>query len=113
MAVTIAACRTLTAARPLALASRGQLVQVAGDALELGHEVQLFAGDPRPNCSAVDQLAQHFGRRLSSLTAKGRKAEFPLGTEPRADDVFADAADTDFRTPALFAICFLRCYHDR
>lgn len=49
----------------------GKLVQVAGDALELGHEVQLFAGDPRPNCSAVDQLAQDFGRRLSGLAAEG------------------------------------------
>ena len=91
----------------------GQLVQVAGDTLELGHEIQLFAGDPRPYRSAVDQLAQHFGWRLSGLAAEGRKAEFPFGAEPRADDVFADAADADFRTPALFAICFLRCFHDR
>ena len=84
----------------------GQLVQVTGDALELGHEIQLFAGDPGPYRSAIDQLAQHFGRRLSGLAAEGRKAEFPFGTEPCADDVFADAADADFRTPALFAICF-------
>ena len=91
----------------------GQLVQVAGDAFELDHEIQLFAGDPRPYRSAVDQLAQHFGRRLSGLAAEGRKAEFPLGAEPRADDVFADAADTDFRAPALFAIYFLRCFHDK
>lgn len=48
----------------------GQLVQVAGDAFELGHEIQLFAGDPGPNCSAVDQLAQDFGRRLPGLAAK-------------------------------------------
>lgn len=91
----------------------GKLVQVAGDALELGPKIQLFAGDPRPYRSSVDQLAQDFGRRLPCLAAEGRKAEFPLGTEPRADDVFADAADADFRTPALFAICFLRCFHDR
>ena len=91
----------------------GQLVQVAGNAFELGHEIQLFAGDPCSYRSSVDQLAQDFGRRLSCFAAEGRKAEFPFGAEPRADDVFADAADTDFRTSALFAVCFLRCLHDR
>lgn len=91
----------------------GQLVQVAGDAFELGYKIQLFAGDPRPYRSAVDQLAQDFGGRLPGLAAKGRESEFPFGAEPRADDVFADAADADFRTPALFAVCFLRCFHDR
>lgn len=84
----------------------GQLVQISGDAFELGHEIQLFAGDPRPYRSSVDQLAQHFGRRLSGLATEGRETEFPFGAEPRADDVFADAADADFRTPALFAVCF-------
>ena len=91
----------------------GQLVQVTGDAYELGDEIQLFASDPRPYRSSVDQLAQDFGRRLPCLAAEGREAELPLGTEPRADDVFADAADADFRPTALFAICFLRCFHDR
>lgn len=84
----------------------GQLVQISGNALELGHEIQLFAGDPRPHRSSVDQLAQDFGRRLSGLAAEGREAEFPFGAEPRADDVFVDAADADFRPTALFAICF-------
>ena len=91
----------------------GQLVQIPGDAFELGHEIQLFAGDACPNRSAVDQLAQDFGGRLSCFAAEGRKAEFPLGTEPCADDVFADVADADFRPTALFAVCFLRCFHDR
>ena len=91
----------------------GQLVQIPGDAFQLGHEIQLFAGDPCSYRSAVDQLAQDLGRRLPGLAAEGREAEFPFGTEPRADDVFADAADADFRTPALFAVCFLRCFHDR
>ena len=91
----------------------GKLVQVPGDAFELDHEIQLFAGDPRPYRSPVDQLAQDLGRWLPGLAAKGREAEFPFGAEPRADDVFADAADTDFRASALFAICFLRCFHDR
>ena len=85
----------------------GQLVQIPGDAFELGHEIQLFAGDACPNRSAVDQLAQDFGGRLSCFAAEGRKAEFPLGTEPCADDVFADASDADFRASALFAVC--RC----
>ena len=91
----------------------GQLVQISGDALELGHEIQLFTGDPRPHRSSVDQLAQDFGRRLPGLAAKGRESEFPFGAESCADDVFADAADADFRASALFAVCFLRCFHDR
>ena len=91
----------------------GQLVQVPGDAFELDHEIQLFAGDPRPYRSPVDQLAQDFGRRLSCFAAEGRKAEFPFGAEPRADDVFVDAADADFRASALFAVCFFRCFHDK
>ena len=49
----------------------GQLVQVAGNAFELGHEIQLFAGDPRPYRSSVYQLAQDFGWRLSGLAAEG------------------------------------------
>lgn len=84
----------------------GQLIQIAGDAFELGHEIQLFAGDPCSYRSAVDQLAQDFGRRLSCFAAEGRESEFPFGAEPCADDVFADAADADFRTSALFAVCF-------
>ena len=91
----------------------GQLVQVAGNAFELGHEIQLFAGDPCSYRSSVDQLAQDFGRRLPGLAAKGRESEFPFGAESCADDVFADAADADFRPTALFAVCFLRCFHDR
>ena len=91
----------------------GQLVQISGDALELGHEIQLFTGDPRPHRSSVDQLAQDFGRRLSCFAAEGRESEFPFGAEPRTDDVFADAADTDFRASALFAVCFFRCFHDK
>ena len=109
MAVTIAACRTLTAARPLALASRVSWFRFRAMPLSWA----MFAGDPRPYRSSVDQLAQHFGRRLSGLATEGRETEFPFGAEPRADDVFADAADADFRTPALFAVCFLRCFHDR
>ena len=91
----------------------GQLVQISGDAFQLGHEIQLFAGDPCSYRSSVDQLAQDFGWRLSCFAAEGRKAEFPLGTEPRADDVFTDAADADFRASALFAVCFFRCFHDK
>ena len=49
----------------------GQLVQVAGNAFELGHEIQLFAGDPCFYRSSVDQLAQDFGWRLSGLAAEG------------------------------------------
>ena len=85
----------------------GQLVQIPGDAFQLGHEIQLFAGDPCSYRSSVDQLAQNLGRRLPGLAAEGRKAEFPFGAEPCADDVFADVTDADFRAPALFAICFL------
>lgn len=84
----------------------GQLVQIPGDAFQLGHEIQLFAGDPCSYRSSVDQLAQDLGRWLPGLTAKGRESEFPFGAEPRADDVFVDAADADFRPTALFAICF-------
>lgn len=91
----------------------GQLIQIAGDAFELGHEIQLFAGDPCSYRSAVDQLAQDLGRRLPCLAAKGRESEFPFGAEPGADDIFADAADADFRTSALFAVCFFRCFHDK
>ena len=49
----------------------GQLVQIPGNAFELGHEIQLFAGDSRPYRSSVDQLAQDFGWRLSDLAAEG------------------------------------------
>ena len=49
----------------------GQLVQIPGNAFELGHEIQLFAGDSRPYRSSVDQLAQDFGWRLSGLAAEG------------------------------------------
>lgn len=42
----------------------GQLVQIPGNAFGPGHEIQLFAGDPRPYRSTVDQLAQDLGRRL-------------------------------------------------
>ena len=49
----------------------GQLVQIPGDAFELGHEIQQFACDSRPYRSSVYQLAQDFGWRLSGLAAEG------------------------------------------
>ena len=52
----------------------GQLVQISGDAFQLGHEIQLFAGDPRPYRSSVDQLAQDFGWRLSWPRGRGPKS---------------------------------------
>jgi len=91
----------------------GQLVQIPGDAFELGHEIQLFACDSRPYRSSVDQLAQDFGRRLPCLAAEGRESEFPFGAEPRADDVFADAADTDFRASACLPYVFSVVSYDK
>ena len=49
----------------------GQLVQIPGDAFQLGHEIQLFAGDPCSYRSSVYQLAQNLGRRLPGLVAEG------------------------------------------
>ena len=113
MAVTIAACRTLTAARPLALASRVSWFRFRATPFSWAMKSSCSRVIRARYRSSVDQLAQHFGRRLPCLAAKGRKAEFPFGTEPGADDISADAADADFRAPALFAVCFLRCFHDK
>lgn len=48
----------------------GKLVQVAGHAFELGHEVQMFAAQTLAHTTSGYQLAEDFRARLSGCTGQ-------------------------------------------
>ena len=48
----------------------GKLVQVAGHAFELGHEVQMFAAQTFANTTGGNQLAEDFSARSSGSTGQ-------------------------------------------
>ena len=112
MAVTIAACRTLTAARPLALASRVSWFRLR--AMPLSWAM-------KSSCSRVIRaltVPRSISWRRTSAGGcpasrqRAEKRSFRSGLSRVLTTYFADAADADFRASALFAVCFLRCFHD-
>jgi len=48
----------------------GKLVQVAGHAFELGHEVEMFAAQTFANTTGGNQLAEDFRTRPSGCTGQ-------------------------------------------
>lgn len=66
----------------------GKLVQVAGHAFELGHEVEMFASQTLANTTGGYQLAENFGTRPSGSTGQCLKSQFMFRVETEGYAVF-------------------------
>lgn len=64
----------------------GQLVEVAGDAFELGHAVQMFGPQPLAHSPSFDELADHFGGPLPRIPHERFEPGMMPAIEPRTDD---------------------------
>lgn len=84
----------------------GQSVQVAGDAFELGHTVEMLAPHPFLHSAELDQLPDDFGRRVSGCSDEHSESQVVCGIESCADDVFLLSAFADFRASALVVFSF-------
>ena len=60
----------------------GKLVQVAGHAFELGHEVQMFAAQTLAYTTGGNQLAEDFGCSMTGGADKRFQFEVMFGIEP-------------------------------
>ena len=66
----------------LCMGKAGELVQVAGYAFELGHEVKMFATQTLAHTTGSDQLAENFGCSMTGGTDKRFQLEVMFGIEP-------------------------------
>ncbi len=60
----------------------GKLVQVAGHAFELGHEVQMFVAQTLSHTTGGYQLAENFGCSMTGGADKRFQFEVMFGIEP-------------------------------
>ena len=60
----------------------GKLVQVAGHAFELGHEVEMFAAQTLAHTTRGNQLAEDFGCSMTGGADKRFQFEVMFGIEP-------------------------------
>ncbi len=60
----------------------GKLVQVAGHAFELGHEVEMFAAQTLAHTTGGNQLAEDFGCSMTGGVDKRFQFEVMFGIEP-------------------------------
>lgn len=60
----------------------GELVQVAGHAFELGHEVEMFAAQTLAHTIGGNQLAEDFGCSMAGDADKRFQFEVMFGIEP-------------------------------
>ncbi len=60
----------------------GKLVQVAGHAFELGHEVEMFTSQTLAHTTGGYQLAENFGCSIAGGADKRFQFEVMFGIEP-------------------------------
>lgn len=65
----------------------GKLIQVAGDAFQLRHKVEVFAPHPLLHSPLADQLPDDLGRSAARCAGELAKPEIKVAVEPCADDV--------------------------
>ena len=64
------------------------MVQVAGHAFELGHEVEMFTEQTLAYTTGSNQLAEDFSARSSGSTGQCLKSQFMLRVEAEGYAVF-------------------------
>ena len=84
----------------------GQLVQIAGKALELGEPFEMLTPQPLADRAVENQLPQHLGARNTCRTGQGAELEVAGGVAPQGDAVLLFSGASQRRTAS-----FLRCVH--
>lgn len=87
----------------------GQSVQVAGDAFELGHTVEMLAPHPLLHSSASDQFADDLGGLLARLTGEGFQLKIRRRIEPGTDNVLLSLGGVQCRAAATVKFSFHTC----
>ncbi len=68
--------------KSLCMGEAGKLVQVAGHAFELGHEVEMFTAQTFAHTTGGYQLAENFGCSMAGGADKRFQLEVMFGIEP-------------------------------
>lgn len=68
--------------KSLCMGKAGELVQVAGQAFELGYEVEMFAAQTLADMTGSDQLAEDFSCSMAGGADKRFELEVVFGIEP-------------------------------
>ena len=68
--------------KSLCMGKVGKLVQVAGHAFELGHEVEMFAAQTLAHTTGSYQLPEDFGCSMTGGADKRFQLEVMCGIEP-------------------------------
>lgn len=90
----------------LGVGQPGQLVQIAGKALELGKPFEMLTPQPLADRAVENQLPQHLGTRNTCCTGQGTELEVAGGIAPQGDAVLLFSGASHRRTAP-----FLRCVH--
>ena len=86
----------------------GKLIQIAGNAFQLRHKIEVFAPHPLTDSPAPDKLPDNLGRLTARFPDKSLQLKMMLAVEPCADDILLLAAFADCRTAALIKLMFHR-----
>lgn len=86
----------------------GQSVQVAGDAFELGHTVEMLAPHPLLHSAEFDQFADDLGGLFARLPGEGFQLKIQRRIESCADDVFLFLGGAQCRASAPVKFFFHR-----
>ncbi|WP_288849987.1 hypothetical protein [uncultured Alistipes sp.] len=70
------------------MSKAGELIQVAGHAFDLGHEVEMFAAQTLAHTTGGYQLTENFRARPSGSTCQCLKSQFMLRVEAEGYSVF-------------------------
>ncbi len=70
------------ACKSFCMGKAGKLIQIAGHAFELGHEVEMFAAQTLANTTGSYQLPEDFGCSMTGDADKRFQLEVMFGIEP-------------------------------
>ena len=92
--------------KTLGVGQSGQLIQIAGKALELDEPFEVFTPQPLADRAVENQLPQHLGTRNAGRTGQSAELEVAGGVSPQGDAVLLFSGASQRRTAP-----FLRCIH--
>lgn len=89
----------------MAVCQPGQLVQIAGKALELGEPFEVFTPQPLADRAVENQLSQHLGARGAGRTGQGAELEVAGRIAPQGDAVLLFSGASPKADGPLFSVC--------
>ncbi len=84
----------------------GKLIQIAGHAFELGHEIEMFTAQTLAHTTGSNQLAEDFRARTSGSTGQCLKSQLMLRIKAERYAVFLFSGSAQRRTTARILYLF-------